>query len=159
MLQHYLRAGFGLKLLCDWTVFINNGIDEKQYLRFADMAADLGIYGFVDMINHVCGKYLGLNTDKIPLIFNNSNIYDNVTKKYDVVITNPPIRAGKSVYLTIINAAFNHLNVDGELWFVMRNNHGVKTIIKDLSKKYNTSVLKKDAGYYVVMVKNGESNL
>ena len=30
---------------------------------------------------------------------------------------------------------------------------------KDLSKKYNTSVLKKDAGYYVVMVKNGESNL
>ena len=77
MLQHYLRAGFGVKLLCDWTVFINNGIDEKQYLRFADMAADLGIYGFVDMINHVCGKYLGLNTDKIPLIFNNSNIYDN----------------------------------------------------------------------------------
>ena len=89
----------------------------------------------------------------------NSNIYDNVMKKYDVVITNPPIRAGKSVYLTIINAAFNHLNVDGELWFVMRNNHGVKTVIKDLSKKYNTSVLKKDAGYYVVMVKNGESNL
>ena len=89
----------------------------------------------------------------------NSNIYDNVTKKYDAVITNPPIRAGKSVYLTIINAAFNHLNVDGELWFVMRNNHGVKTVIKDLSKKYNTSVLKKDAGYYVVMVKNGESNL
>lgn len=89
----------------------------------------------------------------------NSNIYDNVTKKYDVVITNPPIRAGKSVYLTIINEAFNHLNVDGELWFVMRNNHGVKTVIKDLSKKYNTSVLKKDAGYYVVMVKNGESNL
>ena len=66
-----------MKLLCDWTVFINNGIDEKQYLRFADMAADLGIYGFVDMINHVCQQFLGLNADKIPLIFNNSNIYDN----------------------------------------------------------------------------------
>ena len=82
-----------------------------------------------------------------------------MTKKYDAVITNPPIRAGKTVYLTIINTAFNHLNEDGELWFVMRNNHGVNTVIKDLSKKYNTSVLKKDAGYYVVMVKNGESNL
>ena len=37
--------------------------------------------------------------------------------------------------------------------------NSIKDIIKDLSKKYNTSVLKKDAGYYVVMVKNGESNL
>lgn len=88
-----------------------------------------------------------------------SNIYDGVNKKYDAIITNPPIRAGKAVYLTIINDAFKYLNEGGELWFVMRNNHGVKTVIKDLSKKYSTSVLKKDAGYYVVMVKNDESNL
>ena len=111
MLQHYLRAGFGVKLLCDWTVFINNGIDEKQYLRFADMAADLGIYGFVDMINHVCQQFLGLNADKIPLIFNNSNIYDNVMKKYDVVITNPPIRAGKSIYMNIIMKRYLEENI------------------------------------------------
>ena len=133
-------------------------------------------YGFIGC---VIGKINGGNVDMVDVnnralhlskmnqkensvsglnIFN-SNIYDNVTKKYDVVVTNPPIRAGKGVYLTIINEAFNHLNEDGELYFVMRNNHGVKTVIKNLSKKYDTSVLKKDAGYYVVMVKNSESNL
>ena len=149
----------------------------KNYDKKNINALDVGCgYGFIGC---VIGKINGGNVDMVDVnnralhlskmnqkendianlnIFN-SYIYDNVMKKYDVVITNPPIRAGKGVYLTIINTAFNHLNVDGELWFVMRNNHGVKTVIKDLSKKYNTSVLKKDAGYYVVMVKNGESNL
>ena len=90
----------------------------------------------------------------------NSNLYEKVFDlKFSSIVTNPPIRAGKGVYLSILTNSFNYLNDSGELWFVMRNNHGVKTVIKDLSKKYNTSVLKKDAGYYVVMVKNGESNL
>lgn len=83
----------------------------------------------------------------------NSNIYENITKSYDIIISNPPIRAGKNVYLTIINDSFNHLNPDGELWFVMRNNHGVKTVIKNISKEHETKVIKKDAGYYIVMAK------
>ncbi len=29
MLQHFLRAGFGLKLLCDWVVFWGKGIRER----------------------------------------------------------------------------------------------------------------------------------
>ena len=170
----------------DLGVFSKDRIDYgsillvETYLKYHSEPVDVldvGCgYGFIGC---VIGKIHGGNVDMVDVnnralhlskmnqkendianlnIFN-SNIYDNVMKKYDVVITNPPIRAGKGVYLTIINTAFNHLNVDGELWFVMRNNHGVKTVIKDLSKKYNTSVLKKDAGYYVVMVKNGESNL
>ncbi len=28
MLQHFLRAGFGIKLLCDWVVFWNTCDDE-----------------------------------------------------------------------------------------------------------------------------------
>ena len=171
--------------LTDNGVFSKDGLDFGSRLllesipldevggKILDMGCGYGVFGIilskvtsahVDMVD-VNNRALHLSkmnqkeNDIANLNIFNSNIYDNVTKKYDVVITNPPIRAGKGVYLTIINAAFNHLNVDGELWFVMRNNHGVKTVIKDLSKKYNTSVLKKDAGYYVVMVKNGESNL
>lgn len=84
----------------------------------------------------------------------NSNVYDDVKDSYDVIISNPPIRAGKSVYLRIIEEAFNHLNNDGELWFVMRTNHGVKTVIKNLKAKYNVDVLAKDKGFYVVKVYN-----
>ena len=81
-----------------------------------------------------------------------SNIYENITEKYDCIISNPPIRAGKSVYLTIINEAPKYLNPSGELWFVMRTNHGVKTVIKNLKAKYTVEILKKDMGYYIVKV-------
>ena len=84
----------------------------------------------------------------------NSNVYDDVKDSYDVIISNPPIRAGKSVYLRIIEEAFNHLNNEGQLWFVMRTNHGVKTVIKNLKAKYNVDILAKDKGFYVVKFYN-----
>ena len=81
-----------------------------------------------------------------------SDIYEKIDSKYDLIITNPPIRAGKSVYLTILNQSFNYLNDTGELWFVMRNNHGVKTVVKNLNQSYNAEILKKESGYYIVKV-------
>jgi hypothetical protein len=60
MLQHYLRAGFGLKLLCDWVVFIDKGMDAAGYARFAEMSESLGISGFVKMIDGVCHRFLGM---------------------------------------------------------------------------------------------------
>ena len=91
---------------------------------------------------------------KTTEILNTILEYDDVKDSYDVIISNPPIRAGKSVYLRIIEEAFNHLNNDGQLWFVMRTNHGVKTVIKNLKAKYNVDVLAKDNGFYVVKVYN-----
>lgn len=82
-----------------------------------------------------------------------SDAYESVTSKYDVIITNPPIRAGKSTYMKIINDSFNYLNENGELWFVMRNNHGVKTIYKELSKRIKTEIIVKNKGFYVIMAK------
>ncbi len=92
--------------------------------------------------------------NKVNVNIFESDIYSNITNKYDVIITNPPIRAGKSVYLKIINEAFNYLKEDGELWFVMRVNHGVKTVYKNLQVEYNTQVLVKNSGFYVICVKN-----
>lgn len=80
----------------------------------------------------------------------NSNIYEKVTNKYDAIITNPPIRAGKNIYLSIINDSFNYLEDDGELWFVMRTNHGVKTVVKNLQENHSVVVLKKDKGFYII---------
>ena len=38
-----------------------------------------------------------------------SNTYQNVTKTYDFIVTNPPIRAGKSVVHDIILNGYNYL--------------------------------------------------
>lgn len=61
MLQHFLRAGFGLKLLADWVVFWNRVADEKVAARFVSLAQECKVSGFAKAVTLVCEKYLGLD--------------------------------------------------------------------------------------------------
>lgn len=83
-----------------------------------------------------------------------SNIYDNVTKKYDYIISNPPIRVGKEILYKILFGAKEHLNKDGELWIVVNKDQGAKTILRDLEKAYNVKVIEKNKGFWVIVAKN-----
>lgn len=82
-----------------------------------------------------------------------SNIYENITDKYDVIITNPPIRAGKCVYMKIIEDAVNYLTENGELWFVMNKDHGAKNVIEKIKNVYDISILDKSKGFFVILCK------
>ena len=82
-----------------------------------------------------------------------SNIYEGVTNTYDLIVTNPPIRAGKVVVLSILENAKNYLKDSGEVWFVMRKDHGAKSIEKTLKKSYNCNIVKKSKGFYVFCLK------
>ena len=82
-----------------------------------------------------------------------SNIYENIDKKYDCIITNPPIRAGKSVYMNIIENAAEYLTDDGELWFVMNKDHGAKSTIEKIKNVYDVNVLNKSKGFFVILCK------
>lgn len=82
-----------------------------------------------------------------------SNIYENITDKYDAIITNPPIRAGREVVMGILKGAAEHLNDDGSLWFVIRKNHGAETIMKLLSDTYSMEVVEKSKGFYIILAK------
>lgn len=61
MLQHFLRAGFGLKLLCDWVVFWQREVSEEEIRLYLSLAQESGLSGFSDMITSVCVIYLGLD--------------------------------------------------------------------------------------------------
>lgn len=82
-----------------------------------------------------------------------SNVYENVTGTYDYIITNPPIRAGKKIVYEILMGAFDHLGENGKLYFVIRKNHGAKSIISDLEKMYDVSILDKCNGFFIVETK------
>lgn len=82
-----------------------------------------------------------------------SNIYENIDKKYDCIITNPPIRAGKSVYMNILENATEYLTDDGELWFVMNKNHGAKSTIEKIKNVYDINVVNKSKGFFVILCK------
>ena len=82
-----------------------------------------------------------------------SDIYDSVNEKYDVIISNPPIRAGKTVYMDIIMNAKNYLKDDGEFYFVMNKDHGVKTVIEKIKNVYEVRLLDKEKGFFVILCK------
>lgn len=66
MLQHFMRGGFGLKLLADWVVFWNAGIsleDQNMYLSFVKGCR---IDGFSDFICSLCVTYLGMKKNACP---------------------------------------------------------------------------------------------
>lgn len=82
--------------------------------------------------------------------FFESFCYENVDKKYDYIITNPPIRAGKDVVYEMLRSAKDYLKQNGTLYFVMRKDHGAKTAIKDISDLYNCEVICKEKGFFVI---------
>lgn len=65
MLQHYLRAGFGIKNLCDWVVFWNRTVKEKEKEYFLRLVLESGTLGFVQMITAACIRYLGLEKKQV----------------------------------------------------------------------------------------------
>ena len=100
---------------------------------------------------HLCEKNIEKNQVKGRVFF--SDAYESVSDSYDLIVTNPPIRENKKTVLKILREASTHLNKDGNLWFVIRKDQGVKSIMKEISDIYLMEVVKKDKGFYVVCAK------
>ena len=96
---------------------------------------------------------MNIKENKVNAKVIESNIYENVDGKYDVVVTNPPIRAGKKIVLEILLKAKEFLNINGELWFVIRKDQGAKSIAKELESIYNLEVVEKSKGFYIFRAK------
>ena len=79
-----------------------------------------------------------------------SNVYENVDKKYDIIVTNPPIRAGKDIVYKILFGARDYLVLGGALYFVINKDQGAKSVIKDLGAVASVTVLKKNKGFFVI---------
>ncbi len=63
MLQHFLRSGFGMRLLCDWVVFWNRAVEEGECARYRLLVEESGLEGFSKMITSVCVYRLGLRPE------------------------------------------------------------------------------------------------
>lgn len=83
-----------------------------------------------------------------------SNIYEKINKKYDFIVSNPPIRVGNEVLYKILFEAKKHLNENGELWIVINKDQGAKTITKKLEQFYDVTIVEKNKGFYVIKAVN-----
>ena len=72
-------------------------------------------------------------------------------RRFDAVITNPPIRAGKQVIYKMFADASTHLNQGGALYLVIRKQQGAESCVKYLKTLFaQVEKLDKSGGFWVL---------
>lgn len=80
-----------------------------------------------------------------------SNLYEKVDKKYNFIVTNPPIKVGKEILFKVVSDAKEYLIDDGEIILVIRKSHGQESMKKHMESVFgNAEILKRDKGYYIM---------
>ena len=80
-----------------------------------------------------------------------SNGYENVSGSYGLIVTNPPIRAGKKVVDEILTGAKEYLVDEGLLLAVLQKKQGAPSAKKLMTQTFgNCEILKRDKGYYIL---------
>lgn len=88
-------------------------------------------------------------SDKIKIV--ESDGFEKINENYDTIITNPPIRAGKSVIYKMYEDAKEHLKDGGTLYLVINKKHGAPSTITFLNTLFgNCEVLDKKTGFNVI---------
>ncbi len=163
----------------DYGVFAKKGLDfgsrllienlEKEDIKapFLDVGCGVGVLGILlNRLYGITGDLIDVNLRALHLAKKNakengcngleifeSNCYQNVQQKYALILTNPPIRAGKTVVYNILMNAKEHLEKNGTLYFVIRKEQGAKSILSDIEKVYHIHIIIKKKGFFIVKCK------
>ena len=164
----------------EFTFFTDNGVFSKKGLDFGtrtlleslpeDLKGDILDFGCgygpigiylkksydceVDMLDinersvSLAKKNADLNNAKVNIFL--SDIYSNVNKKYDYIVTNPPIRVGKQILYKILFDAKDYLKENGKIYLVINKDQGAKSLMKDLANSYKVSLVNKNKGFFVI---------
>lgn len=87
-------------------------------------------------------------------IFQSDGFTNIKDQKFDLILFNPPIRAGKALIYDLFDKSFQYLEKDGELWIVIQKKQGALSAFAKLETIF-TSVeeMNKDKGYYILKCK------
>lgn len=148
-------------------LLIKNVINEDLHGLVLDLGCGYGPIGIIiNKVKNIATDMIDVNERAIELtkmnIKNNdcvniktfvSDGLNNVEKKYDYIISNPPIRVGKKKLYDLIKQSGEHLLNDGIIYLVIRKEQGAKSFIKDFSNLYKINILDKSKGFYIISLK------
>ena len=172
-------ANENLKFYTDNGVFSKESVDfgtktmlesfttNKENAKVADIGCGYGVisiflakkyptykFTMVDVNNRVLElskKNIELNKIENKVEVLESSSFDNVEGNFDIVLTNPPIRAGKKIVHKIMTDSYEHLNPQGELWVVIQKKQGMASCKKLLEDTFSmVEVVSKNKGYYIL---------
>jgi 16S rRNA (guanine1207-N2)-methyltransferase len=175
----YSFKGINFSLESDNGVFSKNDLDKgSEFLietllpinlgrSILDIGCGIGVIGltlaYFTPSTNVC--FTDVNTRALSLCSANakslklsqrvtilqSDIYTKVEGKFDSIVSNPPIRAGKKVTYEIYNGALGHLIDGGSLYIVIRKNQGAPSVKSYLEELFgNVTLLAREKGYWVL---------
>jgi 16S rRNA (guanine1207-N2)-methyltransferase len=81
-----------------------------------------------DLASRNCQRYAPANTE----VLTGDALEVLGEREFDTILCNPPYRAGKAVYMTLIEDAARRLRPGGTAWLVGRTRQGVKTMARDI---------------------------
>ncbi|MBE6124529.1 MAG: class I SAM-dependent methyltransferase [Erysipelotrichaceae bacterium] len=168
--EYIMKSDFGVfskdELDEGTAIFLNVLKEESLNGRILDLGCGIGCLGItlasifpeskiegVDVNERalsLCNENILLNKINNYKVYE-SNICSNVKGLFNMVVTNPPIRAGKEVVFSFFSQAYNCLDLNGILYVVNRKSHGAKSSEKKLIELFgNCEILEKKKGFYIL---------
>ena len=70
---------------------------------------------------------------------------------FEVIVTNPPIRAGKQVVYGIFQQALDHLPPGGRFYAVIRKNQGAASAVRELERLFGScETIERQSGFHIL---------
>ena len=80
-----------------------------------------------------------------------SDGFSGIADTFDVILTNPPIRAGKRVIYDMFLKAREHLSASGALYIVIQTKQGADSALKFLRENYaDADIIARGGGFKVI---------
>ena len=179
----YVHKFVKFNFITDAGVFSKNGVDYATNILLENLPAlsgktlDLGCgYGCAGIVlAKIYGANIGvtmsdINARALDLAAKNaeknnvresvkiikSDGFENISGKFDNIILNPPIHAGKPVIYNIYSDAFHHLNKNGRFYIVIQKKHGAlshKEKLKEIFGEENCFILYSKKGFFVFEIR------
>ncbi|MEJ5257476.1 MAG: class I SAM-dependent methyltransferase [Fervidobacterium sp.] len=115
---------------------------------------------FMSDINRRAVEFAKINAkdNNIEADIRQGNLYEPWNDmKFDHIISNPPIVAGKEVWMKLIEGAFEHLNAGGTLQLVAYHNKGGERIKKYMNEIFgNAEDIWKEGGIRIYISKRNQ---
>ena len=162
------KVDFGTDLMLNEFLKKNKGL-EVEKIKILDIGCGYGVVSVVlksfypeisITLSDVNERALELSEENLKKYGINdyhiikSDAFEKIMEKFDVILSNPPIRAGKDIIFKIYSEAYEHLNESGEFYCVIQTKHGAKSTQKKLVEIFgNCDTVTIDGGYRIFLSK------
>ena len=162
------KVDFGTDLMLNEFLKKNRGL-EVEKIKILDIGCGYGVVSIIlksfypeisITLSDVNERALELSEENLKKYDINdyhiikSSAFEKITEKFDVILSNPPIRAGKDIIFKIYSEAYEHLNENGQFYCVIQTKHGAKSTQKKLMEIFgNCDTVTIDGGYRIFLSK------